>query len=312
MQRVRLSPFAQHILKERLENVVLSDVSSTQLPHLPARVNLGMNNTPVLDQGVHGSCVTFALTGALDAIIGKGDYISQLCSLELGSYLKQQNYSDYSGWNGSYGIEVLEQLQKYGIVTKDYQLQSGCAGVKEYPLHTLGDKGQPMSINEYSSHAFPLDNIATSVDLMNSEEVFTENHNSKMIVHTVKKHLKEGRRVTVGVLLDITQGTAGAVGYYHQPFDSWVLTPQTIDNAKNDQIHASHEMIIIGYDDKAIIRFGKGQKIKGLFILRNSWGKDAGDGGNYYMSYSYFEALSDEAMVFIPSNNLQPSSMTIN
>src|SRR5437879_1335677 len=58
--------------------------------NLPPAINLGMNGVPVLDQGKHGSCVTFATTAAIDAVLGKGDYVSQLCSLELGSTLEAQ------------------------------------------------------------------------------------------------------------------------------------------------------------------------------------------------------------------------------
>ena len=68
--------------------------------NLPKRILLGMNNVPVLDQGSHGTCVTFAITAAIDAALSKGDYISQLCQLELGTYLEPMGYS-VSGWDGS-------------------------------------------------------------------------------------------------------------------------------------------------------------------------------------------------------------------
>jgi C1A family cysteine protease len=42
---------------------------------LPSSVNLGMNNVPVLDQGRHGTCATFATTAAVDAALGQGDYV---------------------------------------------------------------------------------------------------------------------------------------------------------------------------------------------------------------------------------------------
>lgn len=42
-------------------------------------VELGMNSVPVLDQGSYGTCVTFATTAAMDAVLGLGDYISQQC-----------------------------------------------------------------------------------------------------------------------------------------------------------------------------------------------------------------------------------------
>ena len=53
-------------------------------------------------------------------------------------------------------------------------------------------------------------------------------------------------------------------------------------------------MIITGYDDDAIATDEKGQTYKGLLTLRNSWGKNAGDAGNFYMSYDYFKRLGVE------------------
>ncbi len=38
----------------------------------PEKVELGMNGVPVLNQGMHGTCVTFAVTAAVDAALGKG------------------------------------------------------------------------------------------------------------------------------------------------------------------------------------------------------------------------------------------------
>src|SRR3990167_9656739 len=83
----------------------------------PAAIQLGMNGVPVLNQGRHGSCVTFSARAALNSALGKGDYISQLCSLELGTHLERNGYIP-SGWNGSWGPLVLEQALRFGIVAK--------------------------------------------------------------------------------------------------------------------------------------------------------------------------------------------------
>ena len=91
-----------------------------------------MNKVPVLDQGIHGTCVTFAVTGAIDAVIGKGDYVSQLCNLQLGSYLEKHGYG-MSGWNGSHAIYVINQIEQFGIINMEKQKKLGCGGMKSYP-----------------------------------------------------------------------------------------------------------------------------------------------------------------------------------
>jgi hypothetical protein len=303
VQKIRLSPEAQKILKERLENLSIdrSEHAISAANNIPDKVNLGMNATPVLDQGVHGSCVTFAMTGALDAVLGKGDYISQLCSLELGDYLQRQGKIEYSGWDGSFGSIVLNQLQDYGIVSKAYQNEFGCAGVKKYPVNNEKNTGKPMSISEYSANSSALSEFATWETLVDVEESFSRNHNPIALLRAVKKNLREGKRITFGMLLDESFGHAGALGTLQKSFDTWVLTPEIIKNAKDGKIQAGHEMIIIGYDDKAEVRTKNGKISKGVFILRNSWGKEVGHGGNFYISYEYFKALSNEAQVIIPS-----------
>ena len=58
-------------------------------------------------------------------------------------------------------------------------------------------------------------------------------------------------------------------------------------------------MIITGYDNDAITVDDEGQKHQGLLTLRSSWGKDAGDQGNFYMSYDYFRVFVLEAQQII-------------
>ena len=105
-----------------------------------------------------------------------------------------------------------------------------------------------------------------------------------------------------GMLLDVEQGHAGALGTVKKSFDTWILTPKIISNIRKGKIKAGHQMIIIGYDDNMVIETEHGDKNRGVFILRNSWGKSAGDRGNFYVSYQYFKALSDEAQAIVPVN----------
>ena len=94
--------------------------------------NIGMNNVPVLDQGRHGSCATFAATGALDAALtkpsGELGYISQLCNLDLGNYvvlinaryiaftgnskLDKKKYYNHSGYPGGLRTRSTRLMQE--------------------------------------------------------------------------------------------------------------------------------------------------------------------------------------------------------
>jgi C1A family cysteine protease len=86
----------------------------------------------------------------------------------------------------------------------------------------------------------------------------------------------------------------GAVGTHNAKDDTWVLTPEIARDIYLRPQFGGHEMVITGYDDNAASVDDQGREHKGLFTLRNSWGDQFGDKGNFYMSYDYFKVLSIE------------------
>ncbi|OEH48898.1 hypothetical protein lpari_00043 [Legionella parisiensis] len=136
--KIELSDEAKKLLEKRVKDILTEEPQPSHSlldTETPKMVQLAMNHVPVLDQGAHGTCITFAITGALDAVIGKGDYISQLCHLQLGNYLEKHGYAQ-SGWDGNYPISVINQIQQYGIVNKEKQTTIGCGGLTEYPTYS--------------------------------------------------------------------------------------------------------------------------------------------------------------------------------
>ncbi len=260
--------------------------------NLPSKVDLGMQNVPVLDQGNYGTCVTFANTAAIDALIGKGDYVSQLCHLALGNYLEKNSYTP-SGWNGSFSYLTLSQMDNFGIISKEKEKQIGCGGLTQYPSWGA-TPSETLSVEDYHRLSEDLKNEAYQIawsSILNPYEI-TDSINSNKLLYNAKKALAAGDRLTFGVVLpDSTTGLAGAVGTYHKTNDSWVLTPEIARDAYFYGDQVAHEMILIGYDDFAIAVDTQGRKYHGLFTLRNSWGKEVGDNGNFYMSYEYFKML---------------------
>lgn len=260
---------------------------------LPRSKQLGMNHVPVLDQGAHGSCVLFAVTGILDAALYRADEISQLCQLELGTYLSKVGKTP-SGWDGSIGHIVLNQIEQFGYMTKTQQRSLGCGGLTEYPRDSEEIPDVQMKLDEFS--ALAQDKRFISFPLLHINEAFSMPIDTQRILIKVKKAIQSGDRVMFSSLLvDPDQGVAGAVGQYHQPNDTWILTTALRQNMGSDDHLAAHAMIITGYDDDVILEDSEGLKHKGLLTLRNSWGPDAGDRGNYYMSYDYFTSLVMEA-----------------
>ena len=276
----------------------LKESKSATLPKLsglPPSVQLGMENVPVLNQGLHGSCVMFAVTAAMDAVIKKGDYISQLCALQLGQYLQANGFSP-SGWDGALGINVLTQFDLFGFMTKDAQREQSCGGLVDYPA-TSEEKGQEMSLSEYHdySHSVVSKRIAWT-SLLDLFQTAQDKMDGAITLSQVKQALARGDRLIFGVLLaDYDKGLAGAIGTHKAFNDTWLLTPEIVNDVNENPQFAGHEMLITGYDDNAYAKDDFGRIHRGLITLRNSWGDKVGDQGTFYMSYDYFRALVMEA-----------------
>ncbi|CAM2788439.1 cysteine protease, papain C1 family [Legionella steigerwaltii] len=289
LMHVELSNEAKNLLinhaKDALEHKHQFAYTSPSAP-MPNNIKLGMNNVPVLDQGIHGTCTTFAVTAALDATMIKGDYISQLCNLQLGSYLESYGYGP-SGWDGSYANYVIAQMEYYGIVNKLKQLKFGCGDLTQYPTYSAHNPESFMAPEKFKLLSEPV--FGKEV---NWSDVYQRNNPEKNL-NSVKQALNAGDRLAFAVLLPRTDlGFVGAVAKYKTWIykDTWVLTPEII--AGVDSVEAAHEMVITGYDDNAVAVDNNGVKHTGLLFLRNSWGTSVGDYGEFYMSYDYFKLLA--------------------
>lgn len=294
--KVTLSDSARRVLQKRTQATMSNPNVLLGSPSLPSSFALGMGNVPVLNQGHFGSCVTFATTAAIDAALNQGDYISQLCQLQLGLNLEKNGFMD-SGWNGTYGRAALTQIENFGIVSKTHQRSVGCGGLTEYPDEIQPTASDAMSLENFHeiSEDLAKENIVWSPILDMFNAVLDRTDTNKTI-NEIKATLNKKERVTFGVLLvDLDLGVAGAVGSRNAPFDSWVLTPEIARDIYLHPEFGGHEMIITGYDDNAVAIDDKGIAHKGLFTLRNSWGDKLGDKGDFYMSYDYFKVLVIEA-----------------
>lgn len=294
--KLDLSASAINNIEQRAQQTLnINNFLKNQKNNIPKQKELGMNNVPVLNQGAHGSCVVFSVTAGLDAILGKGDYVSQTCQLTLGRHIENNGHVA-SGWNGALNRNILSELDLFGFVSKDVESTNGCAGLTAYPIS--GDDSpnamEPSEFHKYSQKLLT-NNIAWS-SILDVFQAGLDNLDPNRILTEVKKSLLAGDRVAIGVIiLDYTKGVVGAQGTHNANNDSWVLTQEAIDNIKNQDDYVGHALLITGYDDDAQALDVSGRSHKGLLTLRNSWGNDIGDKGDFYMSYDYFKTLVIEA-----------------
>lgn len=315
LMSIKLSDQEMKNISDRIRYSSLT-VPSTSDAKLPSKIDIGMGTVPVLNQGKHGSCATFANTAALAAHLHlRGDYISQLCHLELGNYLEKNGYIQ-AGWEGSTGPIVLSQLERFGYVSKDKEKAGVCAGVTQYPDDDENNIGKPMSLEAYkavSENPTAINEegqeytkwtwapIMNSIDRINAK--FENENDAKAALIEIKKSLVKGNHVTVGALiLTAPQCNSITCATYKRKNDTWSLTN---DIKYSGIFKGGHEMVIVGYNDNVekndYVTDNDGTKKRGVLILRNSWGTDTGDRGNFYMTYEYFIALATEAQKIMPN-----------
>lgn len=316
LMKLDLTPAQKHKFLQTKSASLLKNVKSSQQQDLPSSADVGMNGVPVLDQGQHGTCATFANTAAVDAILGRGDYVSQLCQLTVGTYIERRSYS-MSGWDGSFGPYVLNQMLHYGIASKDNQRVKKCGGLAEYPGDDEYETGRAMSLDafktiseklddEYQGTYFywrPILDIATRFGMDDTSAFDPENVLNQVKQTLASKDQNSASRVTFGVSLPYRHCSAGACARTHKRYDTWALTQEILDDTDPDL--GGHEMIITGYDDDAIAKDKQGGEHKGLLTIRNSWGEDVGDKGNFYMTYDYFKKFVMEVQKVAIARNLQ-------
>lgn len=281
----------EHVYQQmtrRLEqqNWPLHDVDTD----FPKKVQLGMSNVPVLDQGIHGSCVVFAVTAALDAALNRGDYISQLCLLQLGNYLENQDQGT-SGWDGSNLSAIVERIDKHGIISIAKQHRYGCAGARLYPSYFFTPT-QGMSPEEYAQyHTQPIGQVLNWHFLLKYRR-YGKGVPDPGLVQKMKIALNSGSRLVIATLLPgAGVFSLGTYGTHHYNRDTWVLTHAIAQDLLYSKKISGHAMVIIGYDDDAVAKDNAGHIHRGLFKLRSSWSALVGDWGDFYMSYDYAAVL---------------------
>ena len=303
LQPIKLPAAAKNKLVHDLVLTLAHPVSQpvTDSP-LGPKVDLGMNNIPVLDQGPWGTCATFATSAAIDAFypLHTDNAISELCNLQLGRTLQEIPGTD-GGWQGSFGDVILNQISKYGYLSQAFQSSHGCGGLTQYPVNSSKDNGSAMPVEEFTAssiRSFSASQWKILYQEYDLSRLFDPQVNEQHL-QSVKKALAAGYRVTFGVLVDPVASNIGISGEYNGVKATWVLTPKILDDIQNDFI-AGHAMIITGYDDSACATWHDTTEQKenvqcGLLKLRNSWSKEAGDHGDYYMTYDYFRTLAIES-----------------
>ena len=308
---VKLSPSVFEM--QQMRSLQLDSLGQNRaVSAMPSEINLTMNGVPVVFQGNYPTCVTFAVTAALNAAINKGDYISQLCLCQLSTNLVQDTYW-HSLWDGASIDTVLSHISQHGIINTVDQKKGYCNKVKKYPID-YDEKYTKHKMSTATYHACSvdlLDDYRIEPQLLfvfahtysiddNPDRILTlGNYSDGWVTQdesfaAVRKSLMEGNRVVMQFLF---KGDLARGGMKQVDNDTWFVS-KALRSAFN-KVHYfpdspdwySHCVVLYGYNDNIITRNEAGESQKGVFYVRNSWGEEMLE----YMTYDYFKLMSLEA-----------------
>lgn len=215
-------------------------------------VDLGMYQVPVLNQENYGVSTIYSTTAALDALLGKGDFIDQDCTTSLVKFLHSYDFSD---------INIINSLKEYGVVRKD--------PANKCPQNLV-------SLEQYTSL------VDHTVDVSNVHLL-----EFKANLDNVRQSLDRKNRVLMEFGLMANPDPVSVQGFdfvkNKKTYVGGLWACKQPGNAKNycRPSNAGHAVVVIGYDDT--------QK---LLKVRNSWGNEVGENGDFYMSYEFFEKMA--------------------
>lgn len=223
---------------------------------LPSQVDLRPFMAPVENQASANSCTANAVVGGYEYImnrVGKSVDFSRLFVY----YNARKEGLQYFGGDtiqdqGSSITLALEMLQQQGVCYES-----------TWP-YKVRENGKVNAINDEPSG----ESYEEAEELLSRPRFQWEPPEQvPSDLYTMKHCLAEGYPFIFGLRLFKSFDQAGAKGRVPMP---------DVEGDEGRESHGNHAMLCVGYKDNAQ-----------MFIVRNSWGDDWGDGGYCYIPYDY-------------------------
>jgi hypothetical protein len=239
----------------------------------PARISLKQRQTPVKDQGGRGTCVAFAIVGAIEAGYNANGQLVDLSEEDAFSTLKMQRSCD----DGTF-VELfqLSQLSGAGVsLESDWPYSKdrrdiGC------PRASIPRPARAVQNAKWAPTQFWSSPRRNDLAQDTGEVANNPRH--------IEAWLATGHEVYIAVGVANNLGARGVIDVElderGEPMGSW----------------AGHAMLIVGYD----------KADGGTFEVKNSWGTAVGDGGYIKLSYDYLRTYAWNASILTELKDVAP------
>lgn len=225
--------------------------------------------TDVKSQQQTGTCWAHAAISTIETLAIK-NHLSTKDNIDLSEgHMALNSVEDYDLGTGGNTLAALQYLLRL----------AGPVSESKYPGYTIvGDGLQDNNIKKMEDinkklHEYYISNI---IVLENNED-------------NIKRCVKEIGSVSAGYWSDPQKNGADPddPNKYHFVKRKTVKDDNNLEIETDDYL-TNHQVTIVGWDDNIEIKNKLGEKVKGAFRVKNSWGTGNGDKGYYWISYASF------------------------
>ena len=248
--------------------------------NLPARYNLAEHyNIKVENQGQEGNCWAFASLETLETYLQIHGY---------GTYDFSENHLNYIESNlftESVANRNINTAANYAEFQDYVDKKFGPVLEEDFPYYEEGTKNYKTYLpSEYESllNVTPIAYVGEYTSFPRINKEYEEYSDSELLEfrNSVKKHIMENGAIATSIV---------APSYYAGSYYNDKTYAAYFSHSSDPSFWGySHVVAIIGWDDnfsKENFIEGNRPEHDGAYIVLNSWGKDFGDNGIYYISY---------------------------
>jgi len=235
---------------------ILGEERGKRAKKLPIMVDLREWCSPVEDQGNLGSCTAHAGVGVIEYYERKA-FGRHIDASRLFLYKVTRNLMKMKGDTGAYLRKTMGAMVLFGVPPEEY-----------WPYSDDGkkfDQEPPAFCYAFAQNYQAIKYFRHDPPRVKPEEVLNK----------LKSYLAQGHPAMFGFTVYNSIEQAEKNGQI--PFPS-----------PRERIEGGHAVVAVGYDDKMKIKNKYGKiETTGALLIRNSWGRDWGEGGYGWLPYEY-------------------------